>query len=364
MNITFFFIFSLGQFSLLHKIRVLKMAVSSDNDYEYGLFHNDSDISMDHAAKLSAFQIYTAVCTTIIFCISMPGNSFLLSVLMKEHAWMTISDVLLLQFTVSNLIFTVTLPFLACNLLHEWIFGEWTCGVMRGFSTLGYNSSVMILTAMTVHSYVTVLQTSCLSALNSSKFRVLVACTTVWIVCAVVSIKLAVKSRVIIFELVDIQMCMFDYNSLNRFIFDMHVEIWFFFVIPFLAIGFCNVYMWLTLKQHGANNYPQPSKLIFWLTVVFFLCLLPFNIETFVESLMAADAIAYSSSWRHAMHYVGFIIFTLSHFYCCLNPLFHMFGTQRFRRHFPTLSFFSSQSGESNNNATSVRFQVLDNSDV
>ncbi|KAM6919234.1 atypical chemokine receptor 2-like [Xenentodon cancila] len=258
------------------------MAFSSDYDYEYTIFHNDSDVNMveDHI-ELSAFQIYVAVCATLIFCISMAGNSFLLQVLLKERAWIAPSDILLLQFTVSNLVFTATLPFLACNALHGWIFGEWACGVMRGLTVLGLNSSVMILTAMAFHCYVTVVQTSRLSALYSSTFRVVVTSIIVWLVCSAVSIRPAVNSRVVKFEV-----------------------------------------------------------------------------------LVLVGVIEHTRDWSDGAHYADYIIFTLAHFYCCLNPLAHIFGAQRFRRHLPVLRFCSVQSGDGNNNATSVPFNVLHNDDV
>ncbi|XP_049895663.1 C-C chemokine receptor type 8-like, partial [Epinephelus moara] len=105
---------------------------------------------------LSSFHLFIAVCCCLIVCISIPANSLLLWGLLRERAWKTASDILLLQLTISDLFFTVSLPFEAYQLLHGWIIGLVACKVLRGVFFLGLNSYVLILTAMTRYNYVTV----------------------------------------------------------------------------------------------------------------------------------------------------------------------------------------------------------------
>ncbi|XP_023128931.3 chemokine XC receptor 1-like [Amphiprion ocellaris] len=321
------------------------MAVSSDYDYDLFVLHNESELNVEPQEEQSAFQVYAAVCCTLIFCISLSGNSFLLWVLLKERAWRTTCDIFLLQLTVSNLCFTVTLPFMASNALHSWVFGEWACGVVRGFYILGMNSYVIILTAVILHCYITVVHASRLSSQAFSKCRVLVCSIVIWLACAVSSIENSVNSRVI-----DVgfgEVCVV-FKSFFMVFFDIYMLIIFFFLLPFIIITFCYIHMWITIKQRKITRQDQPSKLILGITVGYFLCLAPHTLIAFIDTLFILHNYE-NSEFRHALLHAMFIIYPLAHFYCCLNPLFYIFGAQRFRRHLPGPC---NRDGDGSNNDT------------
>uniref|UniRef100_A0A3P8UCN0 G-protein coupled receptors family 1 profile domain-containing protein n=1 Tax=Amphiprion percula TaxID=161767 RepID=A0A3P8UCN0_AMPPE len=321
------------------------MAVSSDYDYDLFVLHNESELNVEPQEEQSAFQVYAAVCCTLIFCISLSGNSFLLWVLLKERAWRTTCDIFLLQLTVSNLCFTVTLPFMASNALHNWVFGEWACGTVRGFYILGMNSYVIILTAVILHCYITVVHASRLSSQAFSKRRVLVCSIVIWLACAVSSIENSVNSRVI-----DVgfgEVCVV-FKSFFMVFFDIYMLIIFFFLLPFIIITFCYIHMWITIKQRKITRQDQPSKLILGITVGYFLCLAPHTLIAFIDTLFILHNYE-NSEFRHALLHAMFIIYPLAHFYCCLNPLFYIFGAQRFRKHLPGPC---NRDGDGSNNDT------------
>lgn len=329
------------------------MELSSD-DYD---FPESTEI---HKKGPEAFQIYAAVCATLIFCISMSGNSFLLWVLQRERAWRTPSDIFLLQLTISNLFATVILPFLACNVFHSWIFGEFACGIMTWLFLLGWNSYVTILTAMTLHCYVTVVPLSCLPAKVTSKFGVVVASIVIWLVCAAQSIKLSVSSKTTYIGS-GIITCGHFQESLPMLLFDIYSEIFLFFLIPFIIITFCYVRMWISIKQGRINRQDQPSKLILGITVGCFLCLAPHNIMHFIATLWLAGALEHTRESADAMHYLGYIIFALFHFNSCLNPLFLICGSRRFRRYLPMPFNTLLQRRDGSNNASPMAFIPLQN---
>lgn len=308
----------------------------------------------------SAFQLYAAVCLGLIFCISLAGNSFILWLLLRERAWRITSDILLLQLTVSNLCFTAILPFLACKTLHRWIFGEWVCRVVRGLLPLALKSHVVILTAMTLHCYITMVQPSCLTAHTSSKFRVLLASIAIWMISAGPGIKYAVNSQVLYYG--DVEICTSGLESVIVILIDVNVGVWLFYVTPGFIVTFCHMHIWIMMKRRRVTSYPLPFKLISRVTAVFFLCWAPHNIEDFAHSLMFVRAIKYSDEWRRVTHYTMYITFTLLHMYPCLNPMFHMFGAARFRRHLPTPCI--TERGYGGRSDTSVEFMSLETTDV
>lgn len=93
------------------------------------------------------------VCKNVIILVSMPENSFLSRFLLRNKTWKTMSDIFLLQLTVSNQ-FMAILNFSVCSALHGWIFDKWSCEVISGLWLLSVQS-LSSLTVMTFHSNVT-----------------------------------------------------------------------------------------------------------------------------------------------------------------------------------------------------------------
>ncbi len=314
------------------------MALDSAYNYNYSDYdyisiacgYENSEISFD---VKSAFRLFYVVCYTLIFCISVPGNGFLLWVLLRERAWKTTSDILLLQVIISDLCLAVTLSVFACCLHQDWFFEDWVSGLIRGAYFLGVNSYVLILTAMTLYRYVAVVHPSCLSAQTLQKFSVLAASIVIWLVSAAASIKVSV--------------------SFTTQPFDICMLFGLFFLIPFIIITFCYVHMCTTIKQCRIDRHHQASRLILGMIVVFYLCMVPFNIMLFRDSLLLISILGETLEWTTAVFYAH-IIYMLPNLHCCLNPLLHIFGAQRFRRHLLVPCNTSSQGGDEGQNLTSM----------
>lgn len=330
------------------------MALEGDyngSDYIYYdlLYYNDNDFAWEVKSEPN---LYKVVCYVLIFCISMPGNIFLLWTLLRERAWKSTSDILLLQLTISDLCLSVTLPFWACDHLYDWMSGDWACGVLAGVSSIGLNSYVLILTAMTLYHYVAVAHASRLSAQSPQKFCVLMASIVIWLVCVAGSILVFMTSEAI--EAHGHMTCLHAPRSLTILLFEIYMQIGLFFLIPCIIITFCCVRMWITLKQCRMSRHHQASRLMLGMIVVFFLCFVPYNIIFFIESLAIIHALEYTAFWTQAMYYAEVITYTLPYFHCCLNPLLHIFGAQRFRRHLPVPCSSSSQRRESNLSSVAI----------
>ncbi|XP_044224917.1 chemokine XC receptor 1-like [Thunnus albacares] len=319
------------------------MAFNSD-DYGYAVHYNNSESGFvaHHDEMKSAFHLFSVACCILTFCLSMPGNGFLLWVLLRERAWKTTSDILHVQLTISDLCFTMTLPFWVHTLLHPWIFGDWACKVIVGAFSLGFSSYILFLTAMTLYHYVVVVHTSCLSAYHPRKFSVLVASIVIWLFCAAVSMMESMYSGARDDKLGEIECLYGSHMSFSMVLFAIYIEI-VLFVIPLSIITFCYVHMWITIKQCRLSRHHRASRLTLGIAVGFFLCLAPYTIVIFIISLEMLGVLDITANWSQAMHNGLYLIDTLPYFRCCLNPLFYIFGAQRFRRYLPMPCNISSQ---------------------
>ncbi|XP_051257419.1 chemokine XC receptor 1-like [Dicentrarchus labrax] len=328
----------------LKDINKQTMALDSDYnisyDYDYYIdYENDISFVGHHVEIKTGPLLSSFVCFILIFCISVPGNSFLLWGLLRERAWKTTTDILLLQLIISDLCLTLSLPFKAFSLLYGWSFLDKVCGIINGAFVLGVESYILILTAMTLYHYVVVVHASCLSAQTSKKCGVRMASIVIWLVCAAASIEVLVNSTVT--HASGYMICMYVPQSFIMLLSVTGLKLGLFFIL-FIIITFCFVHMWITIKQCRINRHYQASRLILGMTVTFFLSLLPYNLFLFIHYLFAFDVLDFAE-WRTAMYYSGFIIPTLPYIHCFLNPLLHLFGAQRFRRHLPVPCNTSSE---------------------
>ncbi|KAM9322923.1 C-C chemokine receptor type 8-like [Pholidichthys leucotaenia] len=315
-------------------------------------FHNESTSEEEHWTIKSGVRVYIALCFSLIFFISSASNSFLLWVLLKERAWKTTPDILLLQLTVSNLCYTVTLPFHSFIYFHYWIFGEWACGLLRGMTLLGRYSYMMILTAMIFHQYVAPFRVSCLSAKTCG----LVVSIVIWVVCAVASIAQSVTSTVEHYS--DLIICEYSSGTVSEFIIGLFTEMTLSFFIPFIIITFCYIHTRMSGNYNRTNNHRQPSKLIPRIAAGTFLFLAPDVIVSFVTCLVVFD-VFFNHLWIDYFFSATYIIIPPTSFYCCLSPLVHILGAQRFRHHLALPCGISSRSTHGSADASTVRFIPL-----
>ena len=100
----------------------------------YGIYSDyDEPVLLEENVLGIFFSIFPTVCYSLIFFVSLAGNSFLLWALLKQEDLRQTSSLLLLHLTMSDLIFTVTLPFWAVyvnNCDGEY---QYYCGFLKLF---------------------------------------------------------------------------------------------------------------------------------------------------------------------------------------------------------------------------------------
>ncbi|XP_071062498.1 C-C chemokine receptor type 4-like [Pseudochaenichthys georgianus] len=103
---------------------------------------------------LETFEIYSYI---LIFILSIIGNCLLLYVLFLYENLKHFTNLFVLNLACSDLMITVTLPFWAVSrLLQDWDVGHVACTFVTVTQIVGIYSSIILLTAMTVDRFITV----------------------------------------------------------------------------------------------------------------------------------------------------------------------------------------------------------------
>ena len=147
----------------------------------------------EYFCELINFDTISGAIFIPIFIFSLIGNSLLICVLFIYEKMKNATNLFILNLTCSNLVFTFTLPFWAVYYLHHWVFGDFLCKLVTAANFLGLYSSIILLTAMTVDRFVTVvLNTGRGSQLKRERCAI-AACAAAWVISIGASVSDAVK---------------------------------------------------------------------------------------------------------------------------------------------------------------------------
>ncbi|RXN25266.1 chemokine XC receptor 1-like protein [Labeo rohita] len=301
-----------------------------NSSYDYNYTYEDYSLVILEEENFP-FNIINAICYSLIICISLPGNSFLLWVILKKVGLSSSADCLLFHLTVSDLIFTLTLvPWTAYH-IWGWIFGHLACKLFTWCIFLGLYSYMMFLMVMTVHRYVAVVYPVFASSVgNRSRLYTYISSAVAWLISVGFSLSEMVFSETV--DGPDGVFCVPNYNSVFMELFGYFIQIILFFLLPFLVIVFCHTRMGFTILQSRIRSRNHAVCIILSIAVGFFICWAPYNIFLFLMSLRSLGVFESGQSFWEIAYCVTHI---LAYSHCCLNPLVHIFGGKKFRIYLP-----------------------------
>ncbi|XP_050949381.1 chemokine XC receptor 1-like [Labeo rohita] len=298
----------------------------------------DDDICL----KKNAIQFGKAV-TPIIFIIvvlfSCVGNTLVLWVLVKYENLKSLTNTLLLNLALSDLIFTFGLPFWAYYYMYGWTLGDPACKAVNFVFYTGYYSSIIILTVLTVHRYMAVVHP--MSVVMSRKsLHYYATSIVIWIISLCAAIPQArfnsvVSSSVDVF--IDAQnndtsvvlLCDFD-GEINWKLISTYMQNSF-FIIAFVITAFCHT---VILGWLFRSTRRKTMQLILFMVVFFFLGWGPYNVAIFLDSLISWEIGLFSDcKLTESLDYLIYVSRMVAFSHCCLNPLFYVIMGIKFRNH-------------------------------
>uniref|UniRef100_A0A3Q3MG19 G-protein coupled receptors family 1 profile domain-containing protein n=1 Tax=Mastacembelus armatus TaxID=205130 RepID=A0A3Q3MG19_9TELE len=261
----------------------------------------------------------------LIFIVSVIGNGLLLCILLCHENLKNITNIYVLNLTCSDLLFTLTIPFWAVYYLHHWVFGDFSCKFMTGAYFTGIYSSIILLTAMTVDRFITVVQCNCSSNRVKRKRFAAGACAATWVISIAASMSDVIKVNVGT-DFNNHTTCEASFEGTNDNL-GYYLTVSLLFFLPFAIIVFC--YFAILKKVFQTSNRKTHRTVFVVLSIVaaFFICWGPYNIFLIIESVYTPKGCtAYE---RMYIVYHIFRILAFSH--CCMNPLLYMLS-QKLRK--------------------------------
>ncbi|KAM6962515.1 chemokine (C motif) receptor 1a, duplicate 1 [Aplochiton taeniatus] len=294
-------------------------------------------------------SIAVPVFFSVVIALSLVGNILVLVILAMYENLKSHTNIFILNLAMSDLVFTAGLPFWAIYHIWGWIFDGITCQVVNFVFFVGFYSSLLFLTIMTIHRYMSVVhplfghgtQRGCYGATISM---------TIWMV----SFGAAIPS-LLFTSVTDI------YHQEGRSLgCDFTDPLWkkvgtyqqnIFSLAAFAVMGYCYVQILKTILRARSHTRNRTVKLIFIIVAVFFLGWVPYNVVILLRLKLDETSPALNDCKASIMLDYGFYVCRLIAFsHCCLNPLFYVFIGVKFRNHLKRilLKLFKRQSPQQN----------------
>ncbi len=289
----------------------------TDTDY-YTDDYSDELCRKEEVVKVGSILI--PLFFTVVVVLSCIGNILVLVILALYESLKSLTNVFILNLAVSDLLFTFGLPFWASYYIWGWTFGEVGCKAVKFFFYVGFYSSVLFLTLMTVQRYMAVVHPlsdweRCRS-LSVSPF-------IVWILSGAVALLGSLHSKVMIES--DSQYC--EYGSVEWKSGIAYFQNAFFF-IAFVIMGYCYSRMLRAIAKSRTNKRHKTVRLTFFIVLLFFIGWAPYNIVMFLKSLTFHPFTDCEVSIRLDYAYYACRMIAFSH--CCINPAILVFVDARF----------------------------------
>ncbi|XP_053186728.1 chemokine XC receptor 1-like [Scomber japonicus] len=284
--------------------------------------NNSTDGDVEYLCDFMDFSTVNAAFFIVIFIISITGNSLLLVFLVYQGNLKNATNLFVLNLACSDLVFTVTLPFWAVEHLHHWVFSDLGCKLLTAAYFVGLYSSIILLTAITVDRFITVVLNKWPSKPVRERCAVGV-CAAAWIISFAASLSDAINVK----ESANGEELSCESDDLElKLTYYLQVSLLFF--LPLTIIIFCYSAILKTVLQFSNRKRYRTVVGVLCIVAAFFVCWGPHHVLLFVETLYVPKGCDAKESWYIAYN----ICRILAYSHCCMNPLLYMLS-QNLRGH-------------------------------
>ncbi|CAM4515342.1 C-C chemokine receptor type 8-like [Lepidochelys kempii] len=298
-------------------------------------FYDDYYPELGSVCSTQNIKIFGSVFFPFLYCVvfvfGLVGNSLVICVLIVCKKLTNMTDVYLLNLAISDLLFVLSLPFLAHYASDQWTFGNAMCKTICGVYYIGFYSSIFFITLMSIDRYLAIVHAVYARRVRTTMLSIVIS-LAVWSVAILASI----PNIFFIQELNEdgIMKCAPYYQD-NRaawkLVTNSKVNV-LGLLIPLGILIFCYSHILKNLQRCMNRNKYKAMKLVFVVVVVFFLFWAPFNIALFLDSLRSLhiiDDCETSKSLDLALQ----VTETISFIHCCLNPVIYAFVGEKFKKY-------------------------------
>ncbi|NP_001267807.1 chemokine (C-C motif) receptor 5 isoform X1 [Loxodonta africana] len=308
------------------------MDYETTSPMDYGIDYSISDPCQKIDVRQIAAQLLPPL-YSLVFIFGFVGNMLVVLTLINCKKLRSMTDIYLLNLTISDLLFLLTLPFWAHYAANGWVFGNVVCKLFTGLYHIGYFGGIFFIILLTIDRYLAIVHAVFAVKARTVTFGVVTSGVT-WVVAVLVSLPGIIFTR--------------SQKEGSRYTCSPHFpssqyHFWKNFqtlkitilglVLPLLVMVICYSGILKTLLRcRNEKKKHKAVRLIFAIMIVYFLFWAPYNIvldlSTF-QGFFGLDNCDSSNRLDQAMQ----VTETLGMTHCCINPIIYAFVGEKFRNY-------------------------------
>uniref|UniRef100_H2MR89 G-protein coupled receptors family 1 profile domain-containing protein n=1 Tax=Oryzias latipes TaxID=8090 RepID=H2MR89_ORYLA len=285
--------------------------MTSSNISTYSqLFPSTSPPSMDSRGVLPA------VIMSLSFLLGVPGNIAVIILKPNFQQLSSMTQSLMLNLAVSDLLFLLTLPLWIYSLLYSWIFGLLACKILAYLMYCSVYGSVLTIVLLSFQRYMLIVHQE---FYNKTKMRLLLV--LLWLV----AMTLSIPAYLVTHETPDKHWlrCRNQYSCPSEKLAVLLTEILVGFA-AFFIVAFSYIQLYRKVNRAAFFNNPQTSRLVTSIIIVFFVLWIPYHT---INILRVGATALHNEKLEKRFAQVQDIVNALAFINSCLNPL--LYKTQR-----------------------------------
>lgn len=270
---------------------------------------------------------------SLVFLIGMIGNVLVVLVLMQHRRLRSMTSIYLFNLAISDLVFLFTLPFwIDYKLKDNWVFGDAMCKLLSGFYYLGLYSEIFFIILLTIDRYL---------AIVHAVFALRARTVTFGIITSIITWVLAILASIPGLYFFKAQW-EFTHNTCSPHFPHESLKQWKRFqalklnllglVLPLGVMIVCYAGIVSILLRRPSEKKAKAMRLIFAITLLFFLLWTPYNLTVFVsafQDVLFTNPCEQSKQLDLAIQVTEVVAYT----HCCVNPIIYVFVGERFRKY-------------------------------
>ncbi|XP_043538057.1 cysteinyl leukotriene receptor 1-like [Chiloscyllium plagiosum] len=294
------------------------------------------------------FPVFVRAYSTILI-LGFIGNTVALYVFVKLTQRKTASTVFMINLAVSDLFFTLTLPYrIIYYVQREWRLGAFLCRITTYAFYVNLYSSIFFLTALSIFRYISILHPIWSRSVVTVR-RSLWVTIGIWLFIGLVSVPfLLVSSKCVngtcrCFEPSNVSWS--QIQRMNYFAFVVG------FLLPFLTILACYTRILQRLMGSAGTmrvNARSRRKSTYMIIIVmssFLFCFLPYHVIRTIHLHIMSDGVCHDTVWFVQRAVVVTICLAAAN--SCLNPVLYYFVGENFQSTLKTSTILKSRSASS-----------------
>ncbi|XP_023808901.1 C-X-C chemokine receptor type 4-like [Oryzias latipes] len=269
---------------------------------------------LPHSPLVDSRGVLPAVILSLCFLVGLPGNIAVIILKPNFQQLSSMTQNLMLNLAVSDLLCLLTLPLWIYSLLYSWIFGLLACKILAYLVYCSVYGSFLTIVLLSFQRYMLVVHQK---SWDQTKRRLLVV--LLWLVAMILSVPALVVQQLSSDE--HWVNCEHQYSSTTQKIAVLLAEALVGFAsLPIVAFSYIQLYR--KMKHTTFFNNPQTSRLVTSIVIVFFLLWIPNHT---VDVVCVAAVALHKEALEQKCTDTQDIVKSLTFINSCLNPLLYAF---------------------------------------